>query len=352
MTEDAELADSEATPLYRRIPWRRIASVLAVVVLVVVVLPFVVYAFPQLVGGNQSYVVLSGSMSPTIGPGDVIVVGSVPAADVQVGDVITFRRGGESSPTTHRVVDIVDRDGSVAFRTAGDNNENPDPDLVEPSRLVGKVVSIGGYLLIIPQIGRVIMFSSTQTGFLLLGLVPLSLFVVNELWNVIDATRSDGDPPSEREGQTASSRETDNEDDTIAFSVEELRVGVAVLFAFLAYSIWVAYATVETWALGAVGAVGAAFLLGAGLLVFGGTDGAMMDPSEMEEPQPEQGEAQTVEKPKEMTDLQSVGIDDSKKEADPSAGTPSSPDESTTVEATKNGRSANANRSRGDGDDD
>ncbi|WP_169051791.1 signal peptidase I [Halorhabdus amylolytica] len=327
-------------------------SVLAVVVLVVVVLPFIVYAFPQLVGGDRSYVVLSGSMSPAIGPGDVIVVGSVQAGDVQVGDVITFRRGGESRPTTHRVVDVVDSDGSVAFRTAGDNNEDPDPDLVEPSQLVGKVVTIGGSLLVIPEIGRVIMFSSTQTGFLLLGVVPIGLFVVNELWNVIDATRSEVDPPNGDDGQTAPGSEVDTADDAITFSVEELRVGVAVLFAFLAYSIWVAYATVETWALGAVGAVAAAFLLGAGLLVFGGTDGSMTDPTGTEDVRPEQGGPQTVDEHDGGTDTESVEIVDRPIEADPSVETDLPSDESTVVEATKNGRSTNADRSRGDVDDD
>src|SRR3712207_5646219 len=38
--------------------------------------------------GLRSDVVLSGSMGPALAPGDVVVSASVPAAEVQVGDVV------------------------------------------------------------------------------------------------------------------------------------------------------------------------------------------------------------------------------------------------------------------------
>ena len=74
---------------------RRAASTLLTVVLVLAVVPFVVYAVPGVVGASESYVVLSGSMEPTISPGDVIVVEDVDPGDVEEGDVITFRRDGD-----------------------------------------------------------------------------------------------------------------------------------------------------------------------------------------------------------------------------------------------------------------
>lgn len=41
-----------------------------------------------LVAGWQSSVVMSGSMAPTLAPGDVVVVRPVAAADLRAGDVV------------------------------------------------------------------------------------------------------------------------------------------------------------------------------------------------------------------------------------------------------------------------
>jgi hypothetical protein len=50
-------------------------------------------------------------------------------------------------------------------------------------------------------------------------------------------------------------------DSAVTFTAPELELGLFVLAAFLAYSVWVAIQTVEIWAFTAVGAVGASFLL-------------------------------------------------------------------------------------------
>lgn len=284
MTEDGNPEDDGTTPLYRRVPWRRIASIAGVVLLVVIVVPFVVHMAPQLVGGDHSYVVLSGSMEPSISPGDVIIVGSVDPGQIRSGDVITFRRSSESRPTTHRVVEVVERDSGLAFRTQGDNNEDPDPELVPSEQVVGTVLTVEGHLLAIPLVGRVIMFAGTRAGFLLLGLLPIGLLVLSEIWNVVTtASVSDVENPT-RDGsdtdratdvdiseEDASDPSTEGETESgIAFSATELRFGLAVLVVFLGYSGWVAYAIVEPWAIGVTGAVGAGVLLTGGLFVFGG----------------------------------------------------------------------------------
>lgn len=267
--EDAD-STGAAQSWYRRLPWRRIASVLAVIVLLAVVIPFVVYAVPQVVGADHSYVVLSGSMQPTMGPGDVVIVEDVPLTDIAEGDVITFQRPEESRPTTHRVIEVQTQDGQPAFRTAGDSNEDPDPELVGPNQVIGEVASFGGYLLVIPFIGRIIMFSGTQTGFLLLAVLPVALFVLNELWAVIRSTRHrqspSGDDRSPSTDQAAKN--------TVEFSAGELRLGIAILVVFLAYSGWVAYATLESWALGTVAAVATATVLLVGIYSFGGPSGS------------------------------------------------------------------------------
>ncbi|MEZ3162562.1 hypothetical protein ABNG03_14590 [Halorubrum sp. RMP-47] len=84
------------------IPWRNIANAAGVVLLVAVMIPFVVFAVPQVVGADQSYVVLLGSIESARSPGDVIIVNSVPASAIERNDVITFGGQDGDTPTTHR----------------------------------------------------------------------------------------------------------------------------------------------------------------------------------------------------------------------------------------------------------
>jgi signal peptidase len=272
--------------------------------LLVIVAPFVAYAVPQVVGADQGYVVLSGSMEPVMSPGDVIIVDSVGVEAIQEGDIITYTQGDERTPTTHRVIEIVERDGGVAFRTKGDANGSPDSQLVSPDQVEGEVMTIGGYLLVIPYIGYVIQFMQTTPGFVALFVVPLVLLVVSELWNIVKSSKSDA-RTEPVDGEEAMATETGGEDPDAApadaeaehsppastgdvaiedikadeegfvFSALELQLGLGALGAFLAYSLWVTYAAIEIfesgviWASGATAAVAVTFLLFLSLYVSG-----------------------------------------------------------------------------------
>jgi signal peptidase len=160
-------------------------SVVLTLVVVLVVSPFAVYAVPELVGADESYVVLTGSMRPAIAPGDVVVVKAVPAASVGVGDVITFDRGSDV-PTTHRVVEVVARADGPAFRTQGDANEDPDGGLVTPEQVVGRVV------FSVPAVGHVISAGGAPVGFVALVVVPFGLLVLDLAYSAL--RRRSGDP--------------------------------------------------------------------------------------------------------------------------------------------------------------
>jgi signal peptidase len=135
------------------------------VVLVAVIILAGVVAVPGIIGAKSSFVVLSGSMGPTLQPGDVIIVEAAGPSDIQRGDVITFYEPGESigeqNRVTHRVVAKERTDQGIAYRTKGDDNERRDRFLVDHSRVVGVV------WFHIPMVGRVILYSQ-QSG---LGLV-------------------------------------------------------------------------------------------------------------------------------------------------------------------------------------
>lgn len=263
----------------------RIGHVLGVVLLVAFVLPFVLYAVPQLIGAEYSYVVLSGSMQPALGAGDVTFVDEIPADVVEGGDVINYKSPTDDRTTTHRVVEVVETDdGSPAFRTKGDNNEDPDPALVTAGELRGRVMHLGGAPLAIPFVGHLLQFTSTGPGFVLLFVIPVVLLVANEVWTVVSTARESDTPLSTVNGSVGDGSDAasdtsvsapspadpgppdgDNGDpETISFSPSELRLGMAVLTAFVTYSLWIAATDPSAFTIGVAGSatVGLSMLAG------------------------------------------------------------------------------------------
>lgn len=97
---------------------------------------------PQMIGDYSFLVVLSDSMQEKIPVGSLVVIKQVDAAEIQVGDAITFM-SNEKRSTTHEVVQVLPNyksDGSYGFRTWGVSNDSWDRDLVDASNVVGKVV--------------------------------------------------------------------------------------------------------------------------------------------------------------------------------------------------------------------
>jgi len=181
--------------LTERFDWRRAGRVLGTVALLAVVLLFVSAAIPQLVGADESYVVLSDSMSPAIGAGSMVYVTDVPTDRIDEGDVITYRGPTSAEPVTHRVVEVVGSDGERQFRTKGDANEEVDQSLVSPEQVVGRVA------FHVPLVGYVVSFAGTTTGIVVLVIVPAVLLMATELWDLVKAARSEG-PDADPEEET------------------------------------------------------------------------------------------------------------------------------------------------------
>jgi signal peptidase len=102
----------------------------------------------------------TGSMSPTMEPGDGFV--AVPAAvtdDPEPGDVIVFRaeeiQGG--GLTTHRLLSETDR----GYVTRGDANPFTDQDGEEPpvkdAQIVAEALQIGGSVVVVPNLGTAVL---------------------------------------------------------------------------------------------------------------------------------------------------------------------------------------------------
>ena len=113
----------------------------------------------SLILGFGSAVIISGSMEPTIAPGDIVIIQR--KSDYDTGDIVTFKA---NSYITHRIVEKT-ADGYI---TQGDANNSRDP-AIEKSRIIGTVITI------IPKAGDVILFFRSLPGWLLLifGLIAL-----------------------------------------------------------------------------------------------------------------------------------------------------------------------------------
>lgn len=124
-------------------------------------------------GGILPLIVLTDSMQPEIASGDLIVCRTIKAEDVKVKDVISFfdPAGNGSSIVTHRVIEIVEKDGERYFRTRGDNNNTEDKHLVPSENLVGV------YKMRIPGAGHVAMFMQSTTGLIICVVFPIILLV-------------------------------------------------------------------------------------------------------------------------------------------------------------------------------
>jgi signal peptidase len=114
---------------------------------------FLVTGVIAAVGFGFSFVRLAtGSMSPTYPADSILLVRSVPAASVAVGDVVTVSRDG-TVPITHRVVSVVPSASGAELVLRGDANDADDPEPYQVSR-VGLVlggIPVGGGALVALQ---------------------------------------------------------------------------------------------------------------------------------------------------------------------------------------------------------
>lgn len=80
------------------------------------------------VGMARTFVVTSGSMSPTITAGDVLISWAKPAEAVEVGDVVTVHSEKTRGLVTHRVVEVEHEGDRTVVRLKGDANDSLDPE--------------------------------------------------------------------------------------------------------------------------------------------------------------------------------------------------------------------------------
>lgn len=149
--------------------------------------------------GKSLISIQSDSMKPTFKEGDLLFVKPLKGVDrmtLKKDDVITFWADldgdGNQELNTHRILEVINGDNyeneNVSYRTQGDNpetNATPDRDLVLHSSVVGVWTGkkAGG-------LGSALDFLQSSTGFLVVIVLPLALFFIYELYNVISTVVS------------------------------------------------------------------------------------------------------------------------------------------------------------------
>ena len=121
--------------------------------------------------GFREYVVSTGSMEPNYNVGDLIIVKEQKKDDIKVDDVINFKIGNGNETVTHRVTEIVEKDGETYYKTKGDNNSSEDVDLVKANQIQGTVV------FKINQLGAILMNLLTETGILIIFVVVILSYI-------------------------------------------------------------------------------------------------------------------------------------------------------------------------------
>ncbi len=107
--------------------------------------------------GYKNFIILSGSMEPTLNVGDVIFIKE--KVEIQENDIISFKEG--SSIITHRVIEKVEQNEQEMYRTKGDANKSADQKLISVENIEGV------YLFKIPRIGMVIAFLQSKVGIII-----------------------------------------------------------------------------------------------------------------------------------------------------------------------------------------
>ena len=139
-----------------------IINVLTTLIICVGSLFIILYIF-----GIVPYVVLSGSMEPTIETGSVCFINKhTKIESIKEKDVIAFKMN-DGTLVTHRAIKI-DDSGIV---TKGDNNKVADSNIVNKGNFVGK------NLFWIPKVGYVVKAFQTTKGKIIAGALIVLLLV-------------------------------------------------------------------------------------------------------------------------------------------------------------------------------
>ena len=137
--------------------------------------------------GWKPFIVLSGSMETEIYSVYVAVVKEVDLKEISKNDIIAFK--DDEIVITHRVIDIINENGTIKYKTKGDNNNVEDSGYVLEEQVEGK------YQFKVRRLGNFAMFAQTPIGMIVCLSIPIGLLLLIQM---ID---SRGNKKSQKEAQ-------------------------------------------------------------------------------------------------------------------------------------------------------
>ena len=170
---------------------KRGITIVISIILWAVILLAALFAFTTLATRDQNSVaslagftpmiVETDSMAPTFCAGDLIFIKKCEPASLKEGDIITFHTiiQNEYALNTHRIDSISEENGMRSYTTKGDNNEIADMHVIADGDIVGK------YIGKVQGLGKVMDFLSGSVGFLLVIVLPLLLFFIYQIYNLV-----------------------------------------------------------------------------------------------------------------------------------------------------------------------
>lgn len=171
---------------------KRIGTIVISVILWAIILLAALYAFTTMatkddqsvsrILGYTPMTVESDSMKPTFCKGDLIFIKKCDTSKLKEGDIITFHTiiDNQYALNTHRIQKIDEVNGVRSYTTIGDNNNGvADQHVISDGDIVGKYV---GH---ISNLGKVISFLSSSMGFLIVIVLPMLLFFIYQVYNLI-----------------------------------------------------------------------------------------------------------------------------------------------------------------------
>lgn len=171
---------------------KRVGTIIISVLLWLVILVAALYAFTTMATkdnqnvanlfGYTPLVVESNSMSPTFKKDDLIFVKKCDTSKLEEGDIICFHTiiDNEYALNTHRIQSIAENGEARSYTTVGDNNNGvTDQHIISDGDIVGKYV---GH---ISGAGKLMNFLSSSTGFLLVIVLPMLIFFIYQVYNLI-----------------------------------------------------------------------------------------------------------------------------------------------------------------------
>lgn len=122
-------------------------------------------------GEKKMFVIKSGSMSPTIEKGSLVI--SAKHDEYGPSDVVTFTT--DNGPVTHRI-----KEGAQnKYITQGDANNVEDPKAITKDQIIGAVE------FSVPYLGYVLQLTKQPVGFTCLVLMPLFMLLIIESASVL-----------------------------------------------------------------------------------------------------------------------------------------------------------------------